>query len=93
MDKMTIIEAMDYIVGMDYNGVTLTPSGVGAARIILETRKDWTPAHFLMLNRLEKGETKVPLKLVRLVYGTRLADALILVRNFNRKAGMARAAA
>ena len=85
MEKMTIAEAADYIAAMDFDGVTLTPIGVGAARVILETRKAWTPSHFLMLNRLDNGAVKVPLKLARLVYGTRLGEALALVRDFNRK--------
>lgn len=85
MDKMTMIEAADYIERMDYDGVTLTPSGVGAAKRLLATRVDWTPSHFLMLNRLESGAVKVPLKLSRLVSRTRLGDALDLVRDLNRK--------
>ena len=60
MEKMTIAEAADYIAAMDFNGVTLTPIGVGAARIILETRKAWTPSHFLMLNRLDNGAVRYP---------------------------------
>lgn len=85
MDKMTIIEAADYIERMDFDGVTLTPKGANAARAILASRVDWTPSHFLVLNRLESGENKVPLKLERLVAHTRLGDALSLVRDFNRK--------
>lgn len=85
MEKMTMIEAADYIAAMDYDGVTLTPAGVGAAKAILARRVDWTPAHFIMLNRLESGAVKVPLKLARLVSRTRLGDALELVRGLNRK--------
>ena len=85
MDKMTMIEAADYIERMDFDGVTLTPAGASAAKAILASRVDWTPSHFLMLNRLESGENKVPLKLERLVAHTRLGDALALVRDFNRK--------
>ena len=85
MEKKTMIEAADYITAMDYDGVTLTPAGIGAAKLILARRVDWTPAHFLMLNRLESGATKVPLKLSRLVSRTRLGDALDLVRDLNRK--------
>ena len=85
MDKMTIIEAANYIERMDFDGVTLTPSGANAAKAILSSRADWTPSHFIMLNRLESGAMKVPLKLSRLVSRTRLGDALDLVRDLNRK--------
>lgn len=85
MEKMTMIEAADYIVRMDFDGVTLTPTGANAAKAILACRADWTPAHTLMLNRLESGAMKVPLKLARLVSRTRLGDALDLVRNLVRK--------
>ena len=85
MDKMTMIEAADYIVAMDFDGVTLTPAGVGAAKAILARRVDWTPAHFTMLKHFESGAVKVPLKLARLVSRTRLGDALDLMRNLNRK--------
>ena len=85
MDGMTIYEAINYVAAVDADGFTLTASGVAAAKTILETRADWTPSHFLMLNRLNSGAAKVPLKLVRLVAHTRLADALALAKDFNRK--------
>lgn len=85
MDKMTMIEAADYIAAMDFDGVTLTPSGANAAKAILARRAEWTPAHSIMLARLENGAMKVPLKLSRLVSRTRLGDALELVRDLNRK--------
>ena len=85
MVDITIYEAIDYVAAVDCDGFTLTPSGVEAARTILETRADWTPSHFLMLNRLNSGVAKVPLKLLRLVAHTRLGDALAMARDFNRK--------
>ena len=81
---MTIIEAMDYIEDYDFDGITLTDAGRGAARIILERRADWTDAHALMLKRICDGEHKVPLKLRKLVAHTRLGDAILLVRQLSR---------
>ena len=83
MDGMTIYEAINYVAAVDADGFTLTASGVAAAKTILETRADWTPSHFLMLNRLNSGAAKVPLKLARLVAHTRLGDALALARELN----------
>ena len=85
MENITIKEMLDYVAAVDCDGFTLTPSGAGAARTLLETRADWTPSHFLMLNRLNSGVTKVPLKLLRLVAHTRLGDALAMARDFNLK--------
>lgn len=85
MNDMTMLEAADYIVEMNHDGVMLTPSGANAAKTILVRRANWTSAHSNMLTLLESGARKVPLKLVRLVSRTRLGDALDLVRNLNRK--------
>ena len=93
-NEITATEAADYVASVDLNGVTLTPSGCGAARLILEYRHNWTPSHALMLNRIMRGETTLPHKIRRLVNGTRLGLALDLcaqtsrshVRNQKRKA-------
>ncbi len=80
--KMSVIEMLDYIAAYDMDGITLTETGVGAAKLILERRH--TPAHEFMLARLERGEKKVPLKLRRLVYGTRLEEAIRLAKKLTR---------
>lgn len=85
MDKMTMIEAADYVAAMDADGITLTDAGMGAAKLILEKRAGWTPSHCLMLSRLDEGQAKLPHKLARLVARTRLGDALELMRKANRK--------
>lgn len=82
---MTIEEATDYIETIALGGISLTVSGRNAAIAILERRKDWTPAHSLMLSRLQDGAATVPLKLGRLVSDTRLGDAIALVRDLERK--------
>lgn len=81
---MTIIEAMDYVKAYEVDGITLTESGMGAARIILEHRAEWTDSHALMLSRIHNGVEKLPHKLVKLVKRTRLGDALELVRKLTR---------
>lgn len=85
MEKMTMKEAADYIVAMDYDGVTLTESGINAAKTILANRTHWTKSHNAMMQRLESGMVKVPLKLAKLVNRTRLGDALDMVRDLNRQ--------
>lgn len=93
-DTMTATEAADYIISVDLSGVTLTPIGCGAARLILEYRQKWTPSHALMLNRIMRGGTTLPHKIRRLVNGTRLGLAIDLyakssrshIRNQKRKA-------
>lgn len=82
--SMTLTEAMDYIKTIDMDGITLTESGRGAAMIILEKRKSWTPTHELMLMRLQNGMEKLPHKLGRTVNRTRLGDAIELVRKVMR---------
>lgn len=85
MESITIKEMLDYIEGVEGDGITLTASGCGAARIILERRDSWTPAHSAMLARVCNGERKLPLKLGRLVNRTRLGDAIDLAKRLTRK--------
>ena len=82
--SMTVIEAADYIKAYEVDGITLTESGRNAARIILEQRATWTPAHALMLERICNGVEKLPHKLVKLVKRTRLGDALELAKDMTR---------
>ena len=81
---MTVAEMGDYIAAVDMDGYTLTNCGCGAATIVLERRKEYTPAHALMLARLQNGAGKVPLELRRLVKGTRLGDALKMAMKLAR---------
>ena len=81
---MTVAEMNDYIAAVAMDGYTLTNCGIGAAMIILERRKGYTPAHALMLSRLQNGAGKVPLELRRLVEGTRLGDALKMAMKLAR---------
>lgn len=83
-NDMTEIEAADYIAAVDMDGITLTPSGCGAARLILEQRSGWSPSHALMLERILKGATTLPHKLGRLVSRTRLGMAIELAESLNR---------
>lgn len=104
MEKISVVEMLDYVKSVDLEGITLTENGRGAARIILEKRA-FDAAHQLMLSRIEEGQQVLPHKLRRLVWGTRLGDALELARKIarphirnqkakaRRKAARARAAA
>lgn len=82
---MKVIEAMDYIKELDMKGVSLTDAGRASAISILEHRKDWTPSHGLMLDKVAMGIDPLPFKLARLVSRTRLGDAIDLVRDLNRQ--------
>lgn len=81
---MTIKEMLDYVAAVDAAGITLTPSGRGAACLILEKREGWTLAHKMMLDRIHGGEEVLPHKLRKLVARTRLGDALELARKLAR---------
>lgn len=82
---MTIAEMQDYIADYTNEGITLTESGRGAARIILLQREGWTATHRLMLERIEAGISPLPLKLGRVVNRTRLGDAIELARKITHK--------
>lgn len=83
-DEITATEAADYIAAVDMDGITLTPSGCGAARLILEQRSKWSPSHALMLGRIMNGATVLPHRLGRLVKRTRLGMAIELAEKLNR---------
>lgn len=81
---MTKEEIADYVTAADMDGFTLTPVGRGAAEIILQRRKYFTPSHANMLARVQNETGKLPLKLARLVADTRLGIALDITRHAAR---------
>lgn len=104
MENITVVEMLDYVEAIDMAGITLTENGRNAARIIMEKRA-FDASHKLMLARIDEGQKVLPHKLRKLVWGTRLGDALELARKLarphirnqkaraRRKAARARAAA
>ena len=85
MEKMAVAEMLDYVQNIEGDGVTLTDNGLGAARIILERRGEWTAEHSLMLARIRNGARKLPMKIAKLVNETRLGDAIELAKRMTRK--------